>query len=87
MHAMPTDHQRARARHAALAASRRADLSRALDAEAEVETVPPAGTTPRPPAPPRCDRSADAGSTHVWREGAQVGDWCLCGKRRRFTPF
>jgi len=30
-----------------------------------------------------CDRSADAGSRHVWKDGAAVGDWCLCGKRKR----
>ena len=34
-----------------------------------------------------CDRSGDAGSIHYWPEGATVGDWCLCGKRKRFTPF
>jgi hypothetical protein len=76
---------RARERQAALAASRRAQLSRALDTEAapSVPTPPTAAA----PAPPRCDRSGDVGSTHYFREGAVVGDWCLCGKRRRFTPF
>lgn len=50
---------------------------------------------PRQPEPvaravqsaPVCDRSGDAGSRHVWAEGATVGDWCLCGKRKRFPPF
>lgn len=36
---------------------------------------------------PVCDHSGDAGTRHYWPEGAQVGDMCLCGKRKRFTPF
>jgi hypothetical protein len=74
---------RVRDRQAAIAASRRAQLSRAPDTAPLVPTPPTAAA----PAPPRCDRSGDVGSTHYFREGAQVGDWCLCGKRRRFTPF
>lgn len=38
-------------------------------------------------AAPSCDRSADAGTKHYWPDGASIGDFCLCGKRRRFTPF
>lgn len=37
-------------------------------------------------AAPVCDRSADVGSTHYWPDGAAVGDWCLCGKRKKFLP-
>jgi hypothetical protein len=40
-------------------------------------------SVPEPPAP-ACDRSGDIGSKHIWLEGAQVGDWCLCGKRKKF---
>jgi hypothetical protein len=36
------------------------------------------------PVTPTCDRSGDAGSKHVWPDGSVVGDWCLCGKRKRF---
>ena len=39
------------------------------------------------PSAPVCDRSGDVGTFHVWAEGAVVGDFCKCGKRRRFTPF
>jgi hypothetical protein len=39
------------------------------------------------PAAPTCDGSGDAGSRHVWADGSVVGDWCLCGKRKRLTPF
>lgn len=50
---------------------------------------PPAPVQPVAAAPkaPVCDRSGDAGTKHYWPEGATVGDWCLCGKRKRFTPF
>jgi len=58
---------------------------------------PPGSEDPEPPrprpaprspeVPPRCDRSADIGTTHYWPAGAAVGDWCLCGKRRRFAPW
>ena len=52
--------------------------------------------TPRTPAPepvqqalpirlPVCDRSADVGTTHYWREGAQPGEFCLCGKRKKYA--
>jgi hypothetical protein len=34
-------------------------------------------------APIVCDASADIGSRHVWRDGATVGEFCLCGKRKR----
>ncbi len=40
-----------------------------------------------PEVPPRCDRSGDLGTTHYWHAGAAVGDWCLCGKRRRLAPW
>lgn len=32
------------------------------------------------PAAPKCDRSGDLGSRHIWRDGAVEGDRCLCGK-------
>jgi hypothetical protein len=38
---------------------------------------------PTRPRPVKCDRSADIGSNHYWREGAQHGDLCLCGKRAK----
>lgn len=35
-------------------------------------------------APIVCDVSADVGSVHVWRDGATLGEFCLCGKRKKF---
>lgn len=48
-------------------------------------TLPPAPVAGRTaaPRPPVCDRSGDIGSKHIWREGAQHGDLCLCGKRSK----
>jgi hypothetical protein len=60
-----------------------------LDAMAAPDEAPvqPPQVAVSTPAMPACDASADAGTKHYWPDGAVVGDWCLCGKRKRFTPF
>lgn len=76
-----SDAHRRRLRQAADAASRRRYV-----APIPEDAIPTPAPPPVAPPAPRCDRSADAGSTHLWPPDAQVGDYCLCGKRRRFTP-
>ncbi len=50
--------------------------------------VPQAEDAPAPIERARvCDRSGDLGSRHYWAADATVGDWCLCGRRRRLTAF
>jgi hypothetical protein len=67
------------------AAMQRPDLTKHLEAQDLV--VPTSPAAPSTPAPRLvrdvCDRSGDIGSHHVWRDGATIGDRCLCGKRTR----
>ena len=50
--------------------------------------VPQAGDAPLTIETERvCDRSGDLGSRHYWAATAKVGDWCLCGRRKRLTAF
>jgi hypothetical protein len=79
--------RRVRQRAAQRAALNRPDLTPYLERRPADHTSVSADTERSVPAAPRvCDPSGDAGTTHVWPPGAQVGDWCRCGKRRRFTP-
>ena len=51
----------------------RLDVIATSGGKATVETVVPI-----------CDRSADVGTRHYWRDGAQPGEFCLCGKRKKY---
>ena len=64
------------------------DLSKPAFEDDDPSQVPAGtGDTWSPPLrrPVRvCDRSADVGTTHYWRDGATPGDFCLCGKRKKY---
>jgi hypothetical protein len=45
----------------------------------------PAPAAPAAQKPPKCDRSGDIGSVHIFRDGAKHGDFCLCGKRTKYV--
>lgn len=56
-----------------------ARLEAAPQQPVEPEPVRPAIALP--PPPPKCDRSGDIGTKHIFALDAQDGDRCLCGKR------
>jgi hypothetical protein len=68
------------------AAMQRPDLTKhlSLPFESRLDVIATStGKTTVETVVPVCDRSGDIGSHHVWRDGATVGDRCLCGKRKR----